>query len=221
LCGAARISLGRCSVIVGIVPVAAPLVDIVANVIQAERVGGVTGDGLGTGLPAPGVVRKRLRRLVAPGIILLFEIAAGSAFPLGFGGKTVGAAGLRDEPLAIAIGIEPRDAGDGLPRMVEVGILPEGRWLISSRLHKALVVGIRDLSGGEKESVDPDPMDGAFAILTRIGAHEEPGSRDRDEQGFEGIGWKLGVRGCHILTGAVARFEEFSRHRGRTSPLGG
>src|ERR1700740_1507009 len=71
--GAAWIALRRSSVVVGIVPVAAPLVNVVADVIEAEGVGGVAGDGLGAGLPAGGVVGERLRRSVAPGKIVLFK----------------------------------------------------------------------------------------------------------------------------------------------------
>src|ERR1700686_1936042 len=107
--GASRIALGRAGVVVGIVPIAAPLVDVVANVIETVGAGSVAGDGFGTGLPAGGVVRERLRRVVAPGKILLLEIAASGALPLGFGGKTVGTAGLRCEPLAVGISVEPGD----------------------------------------------------------------------------------------------------------------
>src|SRR5260370_6572059 len=92
--GAAGIAPGRDGVVVGIVPVAAPFVNVVANVVEAEGVGGVTRDGLGSGLPASGVIRERLRRSVAPGEIVLLEVAAGGALPLGFGGKAVGAGGV-------------------------------------------------------------------------------------------------------------------------------
>jgi hypothetical protein len=41
------------------------------------------------------------------------------------------------------------------------------------------------LRGGEKESIDPDAVDGAFAILTGGGTHKEPGSGDGDEVGLD------------------------------------
>src|SRR5216684_6969510 len=109
--GAAWIALGRGGVVVGIVPVAAPFVNVVANVVEAEGVGSVTRDGLGSGLPASGVIGERLRRSVAPGKIVLFEVVAGGALPLGFGGKAVGAAGLAGQPAAVAVGAKPGDAG--------------------------------------------------------------------------------------------------------------
>src|SRR5580704_2606150 len=91
--GAARVFLRRGDVVVGIVPVAAPLVDVVADVVEAEGVGRVAGYGLGSGLPASGVVGERLGRdiVIAPGEIVLLEIGAGGALPFGFSGKTVGA----------------------------------------------------------------------------------------------------------------------------------
>src|SRR5260370_36141715 len=98
---AAWIALRGGGVIVGIVPVAAPFVNVVASVVEAEGIGRVTRDGLGSGLPASGVIGERLRRSVAPGKIVLFEVAAGGALPLGFGGKTVGAGGLLSERAAV------------------------------------------------------------------------------------------------------------------------
>ena len=113
LFGAARIVLGRGGVVVRVVPVAAPFVDIVANIVKAEGVGSVAGDGLGASLPARGIVGERLRRGVAPGKMFLFEAAAGGEFPFGFRGQAIGAAGLRTQPFAVASGFVPRDPVTG------------------------------------------------------------------------------------------------------------
>jgi len=125
--GAAGIAVGRGGVVVGIVPVAAPFVDVVAEVVKAEGIGGVAGDGLGSGLPASGVVGKRFQRFVAPGKIFLFEIAAGGALPFGLSGEMVGATGLGGQPLTVMVGFEPGDAGYGLLGMVEIFVVPEWR----------------------------------------------------------------------------------------------
>jgi len=53
------------------------------------------------------------------------------------------------------------------------------------------VFGVRDLSCGECEGVNPDAVNGAFAILTEGGAHEEPGGRDGKQSGFE-VGFGVG-----------------------------
>ena len=170
------IAIGRGGVIVGIVPIAAPFVDVVAHVVKTECVGCVEGDEFGSGLPACGVVGERLRRIIAPGKILLFEIAASGALPFGFGGKTVGAGGLRGQPLAVTVGLEPGDSGDGLLGIVKILVVPERRRSRSGGAQEVCVLGIGDLRGGELEGVNPNAVDGAFAVLTGGGAHEEPGA---------------------------------------------
>ena len=69
--------------------------------------------------------------------------------------------------------------------MVEVGILPERRRRGGSRSEEASVFGVGDLRGGEEESVNPDAMDGTFAVLAGVGAHPEPGAGDLDQRWFE------------------------------------
>jgi hypothetical protein len=97
-CGAAlrtwRVAGRRDHVVVRIVPIATPFVDIVANVIEAERVGSIAGDWFGTVLPTGGVVGKRLRRIVAPGKLFLLKAAAGGALPFGLCGEAEGASCL-------------------------------------------------------------------------------------------------------------------------------
>src|SRR5437879_13599043 len=125
--GALRIALRRDRVIIRVVPVAAPCVNVVTNVVETECVGGVASDWFRAGLPADCVVGERLRWIVSPGETLLLEPAAGGALPFGFGGKAVPVAGLGAQPIAVASGFEPGDTGDGLLGMVEVGIFPERR----------------------------------------------------------------------------------------------
>ena len=81
--------------------------DVVANVIKAESVRGVAGNGLGAGLPARGIVGERLRGIVALGKLFLLENAAGGAFPFGLGGQAVVAAALLAQPFAVACGFVP------------------------------------------------------------------------------------------------------------------
>src|SRR5260370_10492023 len=67
---AAWIPLGRHRIVVGCIPVAAPLVHVVAHVVEAVcgRLGAT--DGFGAGLPmtsrAIGVAGQRLRKRIAP-----------------------------------------------------------------------------------------------------------------------------------------------------------
>src|ERR1700690_2976594 len=81
--GPSGIAFRRYRVIAGIVPIAAPLVDVVANIVQSEGVGCVAGDALRASLPASRIIRQRLRFFVAPGKIVLFEVATRRALQLG------------------------------------------------------------------------------------------------------------------------------------------
>jgi len=191
--GAAWIVIGRDGVVVGIVPIAAPFVDVVAHIEEAEGVGSVAGHGVRPGLPAGGVVGERLRRVIAPGKIMLLEVAAGGVLPFGFGGKTKAATGLLGEPAAVAIGVKPGDACDRLLGMIEIFVAPV-RWRVrSDGGQKERVFGVGDLSAGKEKSIEPDTVDRALAVLAGGGTHEEPGGGNGDEGGFEGYG--LGLSG--------------------------
>ena len=179
--GAARVAIGRHGVVTGVVPVAAPFVDVFANVIQAEGIGSVASHRLRAGLPARGIVGERLRRGIAPRESLLLEAAAGGQFPFRFGRQAVGTANLRTEPLAVSSGFEPRDASHRLLGIGKVGIREEGRRLRRRRAEKVFVFGIGDLRGGEPERVNPDPMNWTFAVLSGGRAHQEPGGGNLDE----------------------------------------
>src|ERR1700757_719442 len=83
---AAWIALGRNCIVVRRVPVAAPLVHVVAHVVETVCVGFAPADWLRASIPirsAPlRIVRKRLRRCVAPGIERVFAASASGALPL-------------------------------------------------------------------------------------------------------------------------------------------
>src|ERR1700685_2312725 len=97
--------------------------------------------------------------------------------------------------MAVAVCVEPRDSSYGLLRMIEILVVPEGRRVRRGGAQEERVFGVGDLRGGEAEGVDPDAVDGTFAILAGGGAHEKPALWDGDERGLGG-GWcaELGVR---------------------------
>src|ERR1700730_1160001 len=165
---AARVALRRHSVIIRVVPVAAPFVDVVANIVKAKGVGGIAAHRLGTGLPASGVVGERLRRSIAQRKIFLLHSAAGGKLPLGFGGQTVEAGGLRAQPIAVSDSVEPRNSGDRLLRMIEVGIAPKWRCQRGHRPQKGFVFGVGDLRGRQPEAVHPNTMNWTLAVLAGI-----------------------------------------------------
>src|ERR1700691_4577078 len=89
--------------------------------------------------------------------------------------------------------------------MIEVCVLPERRRGRARGAEEFRILGVGDLRRAGREGVDPDAMDGAFAVLAGVGAHQEPGGWDRDQSWFEcgaGCGFRLrcGERhgGCRV-----------------------
>ena len=89
------------------------------------------------------------------------------------------------QPFAVAGGFVPGDCGDGLLRMIEIWVAARTAEAAHRLRGRSGVLGVGDLRGGELEGVDPDAMDRAFAVLAGDGSHEEPGSGDADQRGFE------------------------------------
>src|SRR4051812_43123244 len=71
--GAGGILFGGVSIVVGREPVAAPLVNVLAQFVEAIDVGRRLADGFGSGEPAFGVLRAGLGRLIAPGVESVFD----------------------------------------------------------------------------------------------------------------------------------------------------
>ncbi len=69
--------------------------------------------------------------------------------------------------------------------MIEICIVPERGWRSSSCVEKLRVLRVGDLRGGELKSVNPDTVDGAFAVLSGVRAHQEPGGGNLDHYWFE------------------------------------
>src|ERR1700756_3964394 len=78
---ALRVAFWGDAVIVRLIPVAAPLVDVIANVVKTEAVRRETAHWLGAIFPSLPIVRQRLWRFVGPGGEGAFCSPAGSAFP--------------------------------------------------------------------------------------------------------------------------------------------
>src|ERR1700730_74934 len=78
--------------------------------------------------------------------------------------------------------------------MIEILVVPEGWSVRRGGSHEESVFRVGDLGGGEEECIDPDAVDGTFAILAGSGAHEKPACGDGDEGGLEGGSSGLMVR---------------------------
>ena len=113
----------------GLEPVGAPLPDVASDGVEAEGVGREAVDGAAAAvavfggvdagklaLPDVAEVFSVRGEVVAPGVELLFEAAAGSVLPLGFGGE--GFAG----PGGVGGGVVPGDVDGGMVgAVVDVG----------------------------------------------------------------------------------------------------
>ena len=80
-----RIPRRRNGVVLGIVPVRAPFVNVLAHIKEAESIGGGSADRLGTPRPTRAIAGALADGLVAPRIEALLQSAARGAFPFGLG----------------------------------------------------------------------------------------------------------------------------------------
>src|SRR5205814_7622010 len=126
-------------VVAGRVPIAAPLVDVLAEVVKAERVRRAEADRLGSGEPSRGIAGTRLRRIVAPRVPRSLHAAARGALPLRLGRQAEIAPRRAGEPFAVAHGVEPGDGDDRLPRIGERGTVPRGRRRMAAVAQKLAV----------------------------------------------------------------------------------
>src|SRR5271170_5461915 len=105
---AARIFLPVLGIVSRVVPIGAPLVNVLTHFVEAVGIRIRSLDGIGAVNPAQMVIEQRLGWLIAPGISFPFHAAAGRALPFRFAGQTITAAGDAREPAAIRGSIEPR-----------------------------------------------------------------------------------------------------------------
>ena len=164
--GTARVSVGRSREIRRRIPIAAPFVNIFADVVKSIAVGCLLGDGLGAGNPALGIVGPQVRRFVAPRIEHGLDSAAGRSFPFGLGRQAVAAARLFAQPIAVGRGIKPGHTDDRLRWIGERFIVPVGRWFPIKVPQKEGIFGIGDLSGRQHEAVNPNSTYRAFIVET-------------------------------------------------------
>src|ERR1019366_2348724 len=102
--GAPRVHGGRRGVPARLVPIGAPLVNVLAQVEEAVPVRFAPADRFGTIPPTAGV---RGGQCVAPGVEALLEPAAGGEFPLRLGGQADRQIPLAGKPRAVSHGIAP------------------------------------------------------------------------------------------------------------------
>src|ERR1700677_5261363 len=104
-------------------------------------------------------------------------------------------AGRRRKPLAIGNAVEPRNCHHRLLRMTEGGIAAVRRRRVPGGVQKPRVLPNSDLRCRHGEGIYPDAMNRPFHILTAVGPHGKPASRDLNARWFSvlwthGGGWE-------------------------------
>src|SRR5262249_991709 len=140
--GAAWIAFWRYRVIVRAEPVAAPLVDVGADIEQAVGTWRRMPDDFWSRLPASRVVGKRFGRSVAPWKECSFNSTACGAFPFGFTRQTISAAREGAQPRAVLASFEPRYSHHWLLRMREIRLVKERRRELALMAQKNRVISI-------------------------------------------------------------------------------
>lgn len=149
-------------------PVAAPFVYVLADVVKPKSIRLRLRNRLGSGLPAARISRARFRGIVSPGKLLAFYSAPGGSLPFSFGGQTVVAVGHAAQPFAVIDSLKPCDSDHRLLRVIEIRIIPEGWDWSLRRLQEALIFRIGDLAAREAKFVDPDAMNRALVLLPKF-----------------------------------------------------
>lgn len=93
-CWTLRIARRRIQIVMLVIPIRAPLVNILRDVVKPKAVRRALPDSLGSIQPKLRVIRLKQRSFVAPGVQLAFESATRRSFPLGFGWKAISLSGF-------------------------------------------------------------------------------------------------------------------------------
>ena len=89
-----RIARGRVRIVTLVVPVRAPLVNVLRNVVKPKSIRLPQTNSLGSVQPELKVVRLKLRSFIAPRVQLAFESSPRGSFPLSFCRKAIEPAGF-------------------------------------------------------------------------------------------------------------------------------
>jgi len=101
------VSLRRGRIVVRRIPIAAPLVNIFADIVQAEPVWSRFAYRFRSCSPALHVIRTRLWRFISPGKQLTFDSSACRSLPLRLRGQSKTPTRSARQPFAIPHGVEP------------------------------------------------------------------------------------------------------------------
>src|SRR5467141_175481 len=173
-----RISFRRAPVVTVVVPIGAPFMHVVAEIVESKSIRRIQPHGLRSQLPPLVVIGNHLRRRIAPRVQQTLRAAASRTLPFGFARQTIAFAGHAAQPLAVAHGLVPRYGHHGHLRMMEVCITPARRRNTTRLRKKTPVLRIRHLVSRKLKSVHPHAMHRLLIIPPRFAPHPKPTLRD-------------------------------------------
>src|SRR5271168_358550 len=183
--GSLRIPLRRRAVILCRKPIRAPLVHVRSNIAKPVRVSFRLPHRLRPALPARGIIRQMLRRLIAPRKLFLLHAAARRAFPFCFRRQTISSPASSAQPLAISHGIKPRRRHHRLLGLRKVRIAPVQRRAVFRCSQKSRVLRVRHLAFRHLKRIHPNLMHRPFVLLPGVAPHQEPPLGNRHHPRFD------------------------------------
>src|SRR6266540_5329179 len=121
-----------------------------------------------------------VERRVAPRVLCALSTATRRLLPLGFGRETEAQPEDAAEPIAVGDGVEPAHADDGLAWMVERGIIPEARRLVTGGGEEVGVLAVRYGNHGHVERRQRYAMRRAFIRAAVVVAQRERACRNEN-----------------------------------------
>src|SRR5437867_2456832 len=173
-----RIPFGRARVVALVVPVGAPFMNVVAQIVEPIGVRRIQAHRFRPVLPPLVVIGKCPRRRISPWIRQTLRAAARRAFPFCFNGQAIKFARRVAQPIAIRHCLMPRHRHHRHPRMIEVCVRPARRLWMPRRGKKAAVLLVRRLVRRQLKRIHPNPVHRFLIITPAFASHPEPPLRD-------------------------------------------
>src|SRR5262245_16970122 len=140
--GSGRVALRSIAVVFRVVPIGAPLVHVLAHLVEPIAVRSIITDALWTASPPRHVVRQQLRRFIPPGKEFAVQPAPRRPLPLRFRWQAKFSPRHSRQPRAIVGGVKPGNRNHWLPGMIEVRMAPCGRRLALRGCEKRRELGV-------------------------------------------------------------------------------
>ncbi len=173
-----RIPFRRPPVVAIVVPVRAPFMHVVADVVKPVSIWRIQAHRLRPQLPPLAVIGNHLRSRISPGIQQTLRAAARRTLPFGFARQTIAFASDAAEPLAVIRRRIPRHRHHRHFRIIEVCLRPARRRGTIRRRKKARILRVRHLVSRQLKRIHPHSMHRLLIVPAALATHPKPTLRD-------------------------------------------